>query len=133
MQRAFHKRAGVRSSRLIAYLKRGVDPKRKGRGSKGSSPTALALMIFGFSTYLPTTKSSGQKAREQATGLRPVPQVGETNQSDRERARIYDIEHERKLRALHTLIANGATLSEAARLIGISRICAYRWNDYGRR
>ncbi len=90
-------------------------------------------MIFGFSTYLPTTRVSGQKAGEQRTGRRRVPGVGEANQTDREKARIYDIEHERKLRALHTLIANGATLSEAARLIGISRICAYRWNDYGRR
>jgi len=43
------------------------------------------------------------------------------------------LEHERKLRALHTLMENGASLSEAARLIGVSRLCAHRWNDYGRR
>jgi hypothetical protein len=48
-------------------------------------------------------------------------------------ARIFDIEHQRKLKALHTLVEKGTTLSEAARLIGVSRICAHRWNDYGRR
>jgi len=34
---------------------------------------------------------------------------------------------------LHALIEGGATLSEAARLVGISQLTAYRWNDNGRR
>ena len=47
-------------------------------------------------------------------------------------AQIYDLEHHRRLKALHTHLERGATLSEAARLIGVSHMTAYRWNDHGR-
>lgn len=89
-------------------------------------------MIFGFSTFAPATKRSGKVEKKRAE-YRLNEANGEPALSHREQARIFDLEHERKLRALHALIANGASLSEAARLIGISRLCAHRWNDYGRR
>ena len=90
-------------------------------------------MIFGFSAYSPTAKQSRPSAQRQEKGGRSSQLTTEPTQVQRDKARIFDIEHKRKLRALHALVENGATLSEAARLIGISRICAHRWNDYGRR
>ena len=48
-------------------------------------------------------------------------------------SQIFDLEHHRRLKALHTHLEEGATLSEAARLIGVSHMTAYRWNDHGRR
>ena len=48
-------------------------------------------------------------------------------------SQIFDLEHHRRLKALHTHLEEGATLSEAARLIGVSHMTSYRWNDHGRR
>ena len=48
-------------------------------------------------------------------------------------SQIFDLAHHRRLKALHTHLEEGATLSEAARLIGVSHMTAYRWNDHGRR
>ncbi len=96
-------------------------------------PLAFTLMIFGFSAYLPLATQSRPSARREEKEGRSLQLTAEPAQAQRDKARIFDIEHERKLRALHALVENGATLSEAARLIGISRICAHRWNDYGRR
>jgi transposase len=55
---------------------------------------------------------------------------GDRHMSD---SQIFDLEHHRRLKALHTHLEEGATLSEAARLIGVSQMTAYRWNDHGRR
>ena len=48
-------------------------------------------------------------------------------------SQIFDLEHHRRLKALHTHLEGGATLSEAARRVGVSHLTAYRWNDHGRR
>jgi hypothetical protein len=48
-------------------------------------------------------------------------------------SRLFDLEHHRRLKALHSHLEAGATLSDAARLIGVSHMTAYRWNDHGRR
>lgn len=48
-------------------------------------------------------------------------------------SQIFDLEHHRRLKSLHTHLEEGATLSEAARLIGVSHMTAYRWHDHGRR
>ena len=92
-------------------------------------------MIFGFGTYMPaTSKKDSQSLEPRVTAIRaPRAKDVATDESNLSKAQIYDLEHERKLRALHALIENGASLSEAGRLIGISRLCAHRWNDYGRR
>jgi len=90
-------------------------------------------MIFGFSTYSLTATHPRPSAQRQEKEDRSLLLTAESAQGQRNKARIFDIEHERKLRALHALVENGATLSEAARLIGVSRICAHRWNDYERR
>ena len=92
-------------------------------------------MIFGFGTYLPATRKSDSRSREHRAGGTGAPRAKSVAAAERNLsvAQIYYLEHERKLRALHTLIENGASLSEAARLIGVSRLCAHRWNDYGRR
>jgi hypothetical protein len=84
-------------------------------------------MIFGLSNYLPAQSMLKRRSHKQDTSS-----TG-TSSTELMEARIFDIEHQRKLKALHTLVEKGTTLSEAARLIGVSRICAHRWNDYGRR
>lgn len=48
-------------------------------------------------------------------------------------AQVYDLAHERRLRALQSYIEQGYTLSEAARLIGVSTLTVHRWDDHGRR
>jgi len=90
-------------------------------------------MIFGFGTYMPATSKTDSREQRVIAIRAPRAKCVAADESNLSKAQIYDLEHERKLRALHTLIENGASLSEAARLIGVSRLCAHRWNDYGRR
>jgi hypothetical protein len=88
--------------------------------------------MFGFSHFggHPTvsTQFLERKLRQLRSG---APVVNE--QAEMTTAQIYDLEHHRRLKALHALIEGGATLSEAARLVGISQLTAYRWNDNGGR
>ena len=87
-------------------------------------------MIFGFSQFVPK--------------LKVVPKVSGTNDSVggparpasedfRQRAQVFDLAHERRLRAFNAYIEQGYSLSEAARLLGVSRLTVVRWNDHGRR
>ena len=46
---------------------------------------------------------------------------------------VYDLAHQRRLRALQSYIEQGYTLSEAARLLGVSNLTVLRWDDHGRR
>ena len=92
-------------------------------------------MIFGFNNYAPNAgamEAQPLKQRGERACAADV-QSAEPDRSQLSKAQIYDLDHERKLRALHTLMENGASLSEAARRIGVSHLCAHRWNDYGRR
>ncbi len=87
-------------------------------------------MIFGFSSFAPKLKAVPKTQRpsevtEVETRL-PTDDFGH-------RAQIYDLAHERRLRALNTYIEQGYSLSEAARLLGVSQLTACRWNDHGRR
>ena len=88
--------------------------------------------MFGFSHFDGHTKVSNRFLQEKLRRLRSgVPATEDTTELSS--AQIYDLEHHRRLKALHRLVEGGATLSEAARLVGISQITAYRWNDNGRR
>ena len=88
--------------------------------------------MFGFSHFGDPTKVSTQflqtKLRRLRSGVMHI-----KDETELTSAQIYDLEHHRRLKALHRLVEGGASLSEAARLVGISQITAYRWNDNGRR
>ncbi len=85
-------------------------------------------MIFGFSHY-----SIGKRARaERSSDERAAHVVGES-QARRTPAQVYDLAHQRRLRALQSYIEQGYTLSEAARLLGVSNLTVLRWDDHGRR
>jgi transposase-like protein len=86
-------------------------------------------MIFGFGQYPVTAAASAQSSRCGAVNDNATP----TAESDARKAQIYDLAHERRLRALHSYIEQGYTLSEAARRIGVSTLTVHRWDDHGRR
>ena len=85
-------------------------------------------MIFGFSHYpfgtrAPVRRAKGDPAdREEVSS--PVSQTP---------AQVYDLAHERRLRALQSYIEQGYTLNEAARLLGVSNLTVLRWDNHGRR
>ena len=135
LKHATHVLVGTIQPRRLARFKNNTDPKTLGRGSKCLLFAANYPMIFGFGTYMPATSKTASHSREQrVTAIRaPRAKSVAADESNLSKAQIYDREHERKLRALHTLIEKGASVSEAARLIGVSRLCAHRWNNYGRR
>ena len=85
-------------------------------------------MIFGFShfpigTRAPADRSSGEQ----------VGRDGEDVTTSRTPAQVYDLAHQRRLRALQSYIEQGYTLNEAARLLGVSSLTVLRWDDHGRR
>ena len=88
--------------------------------------------MFGFSHFDGHPKVSTRFLQTKLRRLRSGAPVTE-DVTELTSAQIYDLEHHRRLKALHRLVEGGATLSEAARLVGISQITAYRWNDNGRR
>jgi hypothetical protein len=88
--------------------------------------------MFGFSHFDDHPKVSTLFLQTKLRRLRSGVPVAEDG-AELTTAQIYDLEHHRRLKALHRLVEGGATLSEAARLVGISQITAYRWNDNGRR
>ena len=84
-------------------------------------------MIFGFSNFVPKLKSVPKtRCAPEVRGAAPAGDFGQ-------RAKIYDLAHERRLRALSAYIEQGYTLSEAARLQGVSMLTVCRWDDHGRR
>ena len=85
-------------------------------------------MVFGFSHYSLSTRARKDLSRH------------EHSDQDTERARaapttaqVYDLAHQRRLRALQAYIEQGYTLNEAARLLGVSNLTVLRWDDHGRR
>ena len=90
-------------------------------------------MIFGFSHYGLDKRGSqsepSQLRDSEAEVVAPVANQGGPLSS----AQIYDLAHQRRLRALQSYIEQGHTLSEAARLLGVSRLTVCRWDDHGRR
>ena len=87
-------------------------------------------MIFGFSHFVPRLRAVPKVRRDTDTLSKSDTQA---SGDYRERAQVFDFAHERRLRALNTYIEQGYTLSEAARLLGVSRLTVCRWNDHGRR
>ena len=82
-------------------------------------------MIFGFSHYPIGTRA---------------PAKGDHTNRDKESspatktpAQVYDLAHQRRLRALQSYIEQGYSLNEAARLLGVSNLTVLRWDDHGRR
>jgi hypothetical protein len=85
-------------------------------------------MIFGFSHYSVDTRESPEHTTDGRADRRE-----ERSQASQTSAQIYDLAHQRRLRALQSYIEQGYTLSEAARLLGVSNLTVLRWDDHGRR
>ena len=87
-------------------------------------------MIFGFSHFsVSAAPVSGRSGGAKPADDKSTPSAA----SGASKAQIYDLAHERRLRALHSYIEQGYTLSEAARRIGVSTLTVHRWDDHGRR
>ena len=85
-------------------------------------------MIFGFSHYPIGTRAPAKRAKADHTG-----RDEESSPETKTPAQVYDLAHERRLRALQSYIEQGYTLNEAARLLGVSNLTVLRWDDHGRR
>ena len=85
-------------------------------------------MIFGFSHYPIGTRAPAERAKGDHTG-----RDKESSPATKTPAQIYDLAHQRRLRALQSYIEQGYTLNEAARLLGVSNLTVLRWDDHGRR
>ena len=93
-------------------------------------PRRVMSMIFGFSQFVPKLKAVPKARCDSSSVGGPDTQ---TSGDFRQRAQVFDLAHERRLRALNAYIEQGYSLSEAARLLGVSRLTVVRWNDHGRR
>ncbi len=85
-------------------------------------------MFFGFSHYSIDKRAPAERSSDK----RSAHDVGKS-QTGRTPAQVYDLAHQRRLRALQSYIEQGYTLSEAARLLGVSNLTVLRWDDHGRR
>ena len=85
-------------------------------------------MIFGFSHYPFGNRSPVKLANDRHTN-----QDEECPSASKTAAQVYDLAHQRRLRALQSYIEQGYTLNEAARLLGVSNLTVFRWDDHGRR
>ena len=99
-------------------------------------------MFFGFTHYFPGCKRSGKHSDVSVTPARVVPAsvscIGDVQsrvagEPAPSQAQIYDLAHQRRLRALQSYIEQGYSLNEAARLLGVSQLTVHRWDDHGRR
>ena len=90
-------------------------------------------MIFGFSHYGLGKNGSQPEPPQLRDSEAGVAAPVATEDDPLSSAQIYDLAHQRRLRALHSYIEQGYTLSEAARMLGVSRLTVYRWDDHGRR
>ena len=85
-------------------------------------------MIFGFSHYPIGTRASGKRVTGDHSD-----RGEEGSPANQTPAQIYDLAHQRRLRALQSYIEQGYSLNEAARLLGVSNLTVLRWDDHGRR
>jgi hypothetical protein len=85
-------------------------------------------MIFGFSQYAVSTLAPAERSSDERAG-----HDVDREQPERTPAQVYDLAHQRRLRALQSYIEQGYTLNEAARLLGVSNLTVLRWDDHGRR
>jgi hypothetical protein len=85
-------------------------------------------MIFGFSHYSIGSRRSVEHSSDERAG-----HSVDKEQAGRTPAQVYDLAHQRRLRALQSYIEQGYTLNEAARLLGVSNLTVLRWDDHGRR
>ena len=85
-------------------------------------------MIFGFSHFPIGTRAPADRSSDEHLG-----RGGEDVPTSRTPAQVYDLAHQRRLRALQSYIEQGYTLNEAARLLGVSSLTVLRWDDHGRR
>ena len=85
-------------------------------------------MIFGFSHYPFGARSAVQRASSGHTD-----RDEESLPASKTPAQVYDLAHQRRLRALQSYIERGYTLNEAARLLGVSNLTVLRWDNHGRR
>jgi transposase-like protein len=82
-------------------------------------------MIFGFSHYPISPRAPAKRATDD--------HAKESTLASQTPAQVYDLAHQRRLRALQSYIEQGYSLNEAARLLGVSNLTVLRWDDHGRR
>ena len=85
-------------------------------------------MIFGFSNFPIGTPAPAKRATDDHAD-----RDENRSQASQTPAQIYDLAHQRRLRALQSYIEQGYSLNEAARLLGVSTLTVLRWDDHGRR
>ena len=85
-------------------------------------------MIFGFSHYPIGTRAPAKRSTDDHTDRDKI-----RSKASQTPAQIYDLAHQRRLRALQSYIEQGYSLNEAARLLGVSNLTVLRWDDHGRR
>jgi len=85
-------------------------------------------MIFGFSNY-----RLGNRAPIKHANGGHADRDEDSSPASKTSAQVYDLAHQRRLRALQSYIEQGYTLNEAARLLGVSNLTVLRWDDHGRR
>ena len=100
-------------------------------------------MFFGFTHYFPGRKGSGASVTPEGVapaGVTParMSDIGDVpsriaTEPAPSQAQIYDLAHQRRLKALQSYIEQGYSLNEAARLLGVSQLTVHRWDDHGRR
>ena len=90
-------------------------------------------MIFGFCHYGLGKQDSQSEPSQLCESETEAATAVTTRGGPLSSAQIYDLAHQRRLRALQSYIEQGYTLSEAARLLGVSRLTVCRWDDHGRR
>ena len=110
-----------------------VDPKRRSTVPNSRNKQSVLSVIVDLSEFRDEQKPvlDEVSAEQNDVGVMSVKTAGGGQHLSA--SQIFDLEHHRRLKALHTHLEEGATLSEAARLIGVSHMTAYRWNDHGRR
>jgi len=95
-------------------------------------------MFFGFNHYFPGRRDSVDPVAPERCTPASVSYIGDLQSSVASepapsQAQIYDLAHQRRLRALQSYIEQGYSLNEAARLLGVSQLTVHRWDDHGRR
>ena len=85
-------------------------------------------MIFGFSHFPIGTPAPAKRATDDHAD-----RDENRSQASQTPAQIYDLAHQRRLRALQSYVEQGYSLNEAARLLGVSTLTVLRWDDHGRR
>ena len=110
-----------------------IDPKRRSTVPSSRNKQSVLSVIVDLSEFRDEKRPVLGEVSAEPRSVDVVSVEAEDDDRHLTDSQIFDLAHHRRLKALHTHLEEGATLSEAARLIGVSHMTAYRWNDHGRR